>query len=195
MKPKKNPSTMRNPKGSSQAPTSGNPYAPSVPISVYRELAAELQATKAMLDSLNTQNQELTHQNQLLRQEVERFVQSTLHLQQATGIAQPALQQPAMNPVRSTVEAGADPRFMGTGKTTDRNDLVEAETMASKLRTQDFVASEELFTEQKERRPQTQSSQAPKDMGGLWLTLTIVAIIITAFGAGFLVVRPLIPQR
>src|ERR671932_193136 len=63
-------------------PTPANKYSPSVPISVYRELAAELQTAQAMLDSLKAQNQQLVKQNQQLRQEVEKVVQSAQHLQQ-----------------------------------------------------------------------------------------------------------------
>jgi hypothetical protein len=33
-----------------------------------------------------------------------------------------------------------------------------------------------------------------RDLGGLWLMLTIVLIMVTAFGAGFFVVRPLLPS-
>ncbi|NET39889.1 MAG: hypothetical protein F6K19_49375 [Cyanothece sp. SIO1E1] len=59
-----------------------NSYAPAVPISVYRELAEELQATKSMLESVNGQNQQLAKQNQQLRQEIEKVVQSALQLRQ-----------------------------------------------------------------------------------------------------------------
>lgn len=57
-------------------------YSPSVPLSVYREVTTELQAAKAMLNSLHTQNQQLVKQNQQLRQEIEKVVQSVLHAQQ-----------------------------------------------------------------------------------------------------------------
>jgi len=52
--------------------TNHNPYLLSVPLSVYRELAAELQAAEAMLDSCNAQNQHLAKQNQQLRQEISK---------------------------------------------------------------------------------------------------------------------------
>jgi hypothetical protein len=32
-------------------------------------------------------------------------------------------------------------------------------------------------------------------MNGLWLTLVIVVVMLTAFGAGFLVVRPLLQNN
>jgi len=65
-----------------------NPQRASVPISVYRELAAELQTAEAMLDSLNAQNQQLVQQNQHLRQEIEKVVQSALHMQQVVASLQ-----------------------------------------------------------------------------------------------------------
>jgi len=55
-----------------KTPTTTHTYSPSVPLSVYRELAAELQAAEAMLDSCNAQNQHLAKQNQQLRQEISK---------------------------------------------------------------------------------------------------------------------------
>ncbi|MEC5032540.1 MAG: hypothetical protein SAL07_21785, partial [Oscillatoria sp. PMC 1051.18] len=56
-------------------------YRPSVPISVYRELATELQTTQAQLDSLKAQNQQLAQQNAQLRQEVAKVLQSAQSLE------------------------------------------------------------------------------------------------------------------
>ena len=66
------------------APTN---YAPSVPMSVYRELAAELRANKAVIDSLTSRNQQLIQQNQRLKQEIHNVVQATLNLGQMAGVA------------------------------------------------------------------------------------------------------------
>ena len=59
-------------------------------MSVYRELASELRATKAVIDSLNSRNQQLLQQNQFLKQEIHNVVQSALSLGQAAGVARPA---------------------------------------------------------------------------------------------------------
>ncbi|MEO0887289.1 MAG: hypothetical protein AAFY54_15390 [Cyanobacteria bacterium J06648_10] len=67
-------------------------YAPSVPMSVYRELAAELRANKAVIDSLNSRNQQLLDQNQRLKKEIHNVVQATLSLGQYAGVARPAPQ-------------------------------------------------------------------------------------------------------
>ncbi|MGH7997906.1 MAG: hypothetical protein ACREPR_00340, partial [Brasilonema sp.] len=48
---------------------------PSVPLSVYRDLATELQGVQAKLDALNAQNQHIMQENQLLRQEIAKAVE------------------------------------------------------------------------------------------------------------------------
>ncbi|PZO58547.1 MAG: hypothetical protein DCF15_05090 [Phormidesmis priestleyi] len=59
-------------------------------MSVYRELAAELKANKAVIDSLNSRNQQLLQQNQFLKQEIHNVVQATLSLGQVAGVARQA---------------------------------------------------------------------------------------------------------
>ncbi|MHC5595517.1 MAG: DUF6212 domain-containing protein, partial [Nostoc sp.] len=56
-------------------------HLPSVPLSVYRELSTELQAAQARLNALTTQNQQLAQENQLLRQEITKVVESFSRLQ------------------------------------------------------------------------------------------------------------------
>ncbi|BAZ67781.1 hypothetical protein NIES4106_25380 [Fischerella sp. NIES-4106] len=56
-------------------------YSPSVPLSVYRDLAAELQAAQAKINALNAQQAQVTQENQLLRQEIAKAIQSVLQLQ------------------------------------------------------------------------------------------------------------------
>ncbi|NJL47915.1 MAG: hypothetical protein HC929_11055 [Leptolyngbyaceae cyanobacterium SM2_5_2] len=63
--------------------------APSVPISVYRELATELKATQALVESLTQQNQQLGQQNQVLRKEMLRFAESAAQLKQAVEASAP----------------------------------------------------------------------------------------------------------
>lgn len=172
---------MRNSTAPGQPPQASSGYAPSVPISVYRELAAELQATKTLLDSLNTQNQQLTRQNQQLRHEVERVVQTALNMRQVADSFQP----------ESLHSESADPRAVS------RSAPRQARPATADPQSGDpTVLSDALFTEQGEPRPRQSrlKTNPPKEVGGLWLILIISAIVITAFGAGFLVVRPLLPS-
>ena len=166
-------SNSASPNSASAAPTS-NVAVSSVPIPVYRELAAELQATRVMLEALNTQNQQLSQQNQQLRQEVGRVVQlgsNLRHWVESAPVAEP------VQPSRPT----ASPES-----------TAEATAIAAKLR--DALISDELFTE--EGLPLSRPESKPaKDFNGLWLTLTILLIIVTAFGAGFLVMKPFLSNR
>lgn len=185
MKSKANDASTRNSKASNQG--ASQPPSPTVPLSVYRELAAELQATRGMVDSLNGKNQDLTLQNQKLRQEIHRFAQSAIALKSLADANQPAASSPRATPPvrpRSPQLDAADPSL---------EEAAAASVIAAKLRTTDPTAAfEELFTETQEQ-PHLPQEKKPRDLGGLWLTITIVLIMVTAFGAGFLVVRPLLP--
>ena len=69
-----------------------NRHTPSVPISVYRELAAELQSTKATVDTLKVRNEQLIQQNRQLRQEIQNFVQFSMQLGHMAGMPQSSMQ-------------------------------------------------------------------------------------------------------
>lgn len=192
MKSKANDASTRNPKASAQASaqTSGQPPLPSVPISVYRQLAAELQATQAMVDSLNTKNQDLTLQNQKLRQEIHRFAQSAIALKSLVDPSQPAVGVPK-SAQQTTTRANSS--HSDTGLQPSLEQTADAAAIAARLRPIDPASPfEELFTEA-QALPNLPQEKKPRDLGGLWLTITIVLIMVTAFGAGFLVVRPLLP--
>lgn len=201
--------------------------APSVPISVYRELATELRATQAMADALTQQNQQLTQQNQVLRQEMIRFADSAARLKQAIEGSQP---QPievsramgAPLEINFGAESGAM-QFGGThsGQLSDDSsgslperlsesvgegvsNLTSQITQMMKPKAKAKKASkppqrpqaalpQRLYTEERldANRP-GQLSQQSSDMSGLWLAATILLIVISAFGAGFLIMKPLL---
>lgn len=188
--------SMQNATPPSSAPSTANAYCPSVPISVYRELAAELQSKQAMLDSLNAQNQNLVRQNQQLRQEIARVVQSHMHLQQVLA---------SLQPVGATESPPADSESWSetTPSTTVRrprsvstSSLDESPPHPSLLDMAESATSpflENAFTEQEEgryRRPTP--PERLSDVNGWWLVVAILLIVATAFGTGFLIVRPLL---
>ncbi|MBD0334012.1 MAG: hypothetical protein ICV62_00850 [Cyanobacteria bacterium Co-bin13] len=171
-------------------------YAPSVPISVYRELAAELKATKALVDSLNGQNQQLNQQNQFLRQEILRFAQSADQLRHAIESTQPAgLPLPTLERSEFRLEEAEafsrSPSENGSNLATQVTRIVK--TPAPQKRPQGSPKTPPLFTEQRPERPRQQASSGrPQDMSGLWLATTILLIVVSAFGAGFLIMKPLL---
>ncbi|MEM9090158.1 MAG: hypothetical protein AAGC93_15585 [Cyanobacteria bacterium P01_F01_bin.53] len=291
----------------SKAPTN---YSPSVPMSVYRELAAELRTNKAVIDSLNSCNQQLIEQNQFLKQEIHNVVQATLNLGQAAGVARQAAQAAnaqnfpsAIAPdtlaklVRAETAAQANDQTSAQANTAQTQGIEEAtfEPVQRKQPVQRVAATQpvakatprapqspiavpatphnrvpqpiahkpvqskvkqapatkkrpaaqspapkkspkqiqqpfkkqaakpvhpssfrptetipgkgtmaqvapkptgKLFTEQSgEYRSSALDSQEGKEIGGIWLALSIILIIVTAFGAGFLIMKPLLNDR
>ncbi|RZM76070.1 hypothetical protein [Leptolyngbya iicbica] len=217
-------------------------YAPSVPISVYRELAAELKTTQSTLDALTQQNQQLLRQNQLLRTEIHRFVQSAEQLGHFAGVmpaethpispeafAPPASadlfanpdeellpppltpppaapRPPSETPAASTTAAPsmaaptsppAAPRKCERPGTA--NGVNSAIVPHPKSKKRDLnrppgpgAQPYRLFTEQPEEARPLSKVASRSDFGNLWLATTILLVVVSAFGAGFLIMRPLL---
>ena len=191
-----------------------NNYSPSIPISLYREVTAELQSAQAMLDSLKTHNQQLLQQNQELRREVETVVQASVYLQQAVNSAQSVSQtgMPQMPPVNRFNLSVASPRLASLPLQANYSvpdeptpaaqtvafpfPIGEPEPTAPTAPAMPEKLSEKLFTEVPETpyRLRTQPKKS-SDLSGLWLAIAIFLIVIAAFGAGYIVVRPLLIKK
>ena len=181
--------------------TQSNAYCPSVPISVYRELAAELQAAQAMLDSLNSQNQQLVKQNQQLRQEVEKVLHATHNLQQVVTSFAPVSGYPQGVPLQNegsfrqpviqspSRQAAAPPPPRSSGNVP----AMEFPPPRQKSEPAPYPYRESMVIEQDDTRSRrTPSSESSPQISGWLLILAIVAIVLTAFGTGFVIVRPLL---
>ncbi|MEM9264480.1 MAG: hypothetical protein AAGA46_03050 [Cyanobacteria bacterium P01_F01_bin.13] len=162
-------------------------YAPSVPVSVYRELAAELQATKAMVDSLSAQNKHLHNQNHLLRQNIHQMVQVALQLGHHAGVAHPA---------EAEMMFSTPPLDLQPHPQTEMQAVVDEPTPRPPKRPKAKGDLSKVFTEQAgEHRHYSLESSMSGSLSTLWLIASIAIIILTAFGAGFLIMRPLISDR
>ncbi|MCS6812457.1 MAG: hypothetical protein NZ772_02640 [Cyanobacteria bacterium] len=185
--------------GYSQQPPS---YPPSVPMSVFRELSAELQATRIMLESLNTQNQQLVQHNQRLRQEIARMVNAALQVQHMADLYQPT-QITMPDPTYVDIEFGPDaylpslpkqpptPKHQAPPRKAAYTVDLSKESKSRESKKEPKIAREPVI-EQEEgryRRPKA-GSKPTTDLTGLWLVLVILGIVITAFAAGFWIVRP-----
>lgn len=186
--------------GGQNIPTSAGNNARSVPISIYRELAAELQATRVMLESLNNQNQQLYEQNQQLRREIEKVVHSAIYLKQVADASTPGIRQqdfihPEMRSEsidisylrqlnkRPYPNSPVNPPALGVEAFDDGEPLMP-------------IFQEKLVTEQVQGRYRRNSQlDRNSEINGWWLTLAIVLIVVTAFGAGYLFMRPLLIKR
>lgn len=192
---------MSNPYGHSMPPM-GNGNSPSVPLSVYRELAAELQATQAMLDSLHAQNQrlsednqQLSEQNQKLQSEISNVVRSALRLREVAnsdndprarefdtelppsfdfGLKSPPPQHPPTPSTSRSPSAFPFPQPEPSDRAFDKPPL--------------------SATQQQPANPDwlMGSSEETSDRQGFWLGVAIFFIVVAAFGAGYWLVRPMI---
>jgi FtsZ-binding cell division protein ZapB len=198
----------------SQKPS--NPYSPSVPISVYRELAAELQQAREMVDSLKSQNQQLVKQNQQLQQQVEKVVQSAQHLQQIVASFGPgndaqmprfqspippeprvSRPQPPIPPEsrmpRPQPSLSPEPRAAAASPPPPPKAANSPEDFVPPPQNPEPVPSpygETVVIEQEDSRSRrTPSSETPGEINGWVLIIAILLVVLTAFGTGLIVVR------
>ncbi len=241
-------------------------------MSVYRELAAELRANKAVIDSLNSRNEQLLKQNQRLKQEIHHVVQAALTLGQAAGVARPAAKDglydhSSRSSSQGLKQAAADQdspdtlaklvRAQSEKQTAERQKNAKSSNPTSPADEAPIVyeplivptqsippkanrnrvpkpisegPSEKRSSKRQMLRPSKNASRQPqpgaqsgpqlsavlpklfteqsgdyrssileksdeKEIGGIWLALSIVLIIMTAFGAGFLIMKPLLNER
>ena len=178
-----------------QAPSIG--YSPAVPISVYREVVAELQATKTAIESIKTQNQQLTRQNQQLRQEIEKAVQSALQLRQVSN-AMSSMGTPAATPpiplhLDLTLDSEPDPFQIPQIPVMPPRMPAKADPLPPHLRLE--IPEEKLVIEQDSkprRKVKLEKDSSSIELNGWMLGVVIALIVVSAFGAGFLLVRPLL---
>jgi hypothetical protein len=160
-----------------------------VPISLYREVANELQTTKTKIEALKGQNQQLVEQNQQLRLEIERVVQVALHLRQVAD----SYQSIAPAPTSESEVSGVELHFVGTPITESPPSL------PSKPATDENVGlglqPERLFTEQEGQLPRSLGRDRVPEVSGWWLVLVVFVIVVTAFGMGFAILSTLMPKR
>ncbi len=192
-------------------PPTNQGYSASVPLSVYRDLAAQLQAMQATLNSLSMQNRQLTQENQLLRQEITKAVQSVMQLQK---LADPLT---SYNPdLHTSTNFNSDNRLATEPREANRRENFSGNPHQKKVSrphisnssarkkplpnkplrpepTPDyFPTSEPVYIEEQEVRYYPNSKKETPEGSGWMLVIAIVLIILTAFGAGYLVVRPLL---
>ncbi|MEH2083318.1 MAG: hypothetical protein V7K89_26090 [Nostoc sp.] len=180
-------------------------YPPSVPLSVYRELSTELQAVQARLNALTIQNQQLAQENQLLRQEITKVVESFSRLQnfvdshttpsyhqanQASGDVKSAAKQPVTQARPPQQVSRSRPSVVPkTPREKSRQDF------STPVMEMNFPIPEPVFIEEQQVSYHSTTEPDVKELNGWWLIITILLIMLTAFSAGYFVVRPLFEHQ
>ncbi|MGD1874923.1 MAG: hypothetical protein ACFB02_17935 [Mastigocoleus sp.] len=159
-------------------------HSSTVPISVYRDLAAELQAAQGKLDALANQNQQLVRENQQLRQEIAKVTQSVLQLQ-SFAESHPQISNPQSRHTNSsrnlTEKIENAPRIK-------RNNPYNPQLRTPRPRS----VGEPILVEEQEVRYYRSRPREASAANGWFLAIAILLIVFAAFGAGYLIVRPIL---
>ena len=181
-------------------------YPPSVPLSVYRELSTELQAVQAKLHALTTKNQQLAQENQLLRQEITKVVESFSHLQKFVDSQTITSYHQVSQASGEVKNAAKVPVTQGrpSQQVSRSHPPVIPKTPPEKSRRQDFSTHvtemnfpipEPVYIEEQQLSYYSTTEPDAKELNGWWLIITILLIMLTAFSAGYFVVRPLFEHQ
>lgn len=197
----------------SQPPTN---YPPSVPLYVYRELTAELQAIQSKLDVVTNHNQKLAQENQQLRQEITKVIESCLELQKLVDASAPSspvapqshqevksltqLQPPPSNnhevtytnkPKVTTAPPRQETKPQKKAAIKNTHSQNHHQGVAVSATNINATGSQKVFIEEKKVRSSRPNISKAKELSGWHLLISIVLIMITGFAAGYVIVRPL----
>ena len=154
-------------------------YRPSVPISLYRELAAELEVTQGKLIAIQSENQTLRQQNQELRQEIERIANQGQKLQELVASVAFIPDYPDFH----RISPESDTLFK------DRSQEVLL-AQNQKIKKKKIPRKKSKMVEIRKIEP-NYSSHHPKQpkMNGWFLFFAMLLVIFTSFAASFLLLR------
>ncbi len=164
-------------------------YPPSVPISVYKDLAAELQAAQAMVDALTNKNQELIQENQQLRQEISKAVQSVVPLQKLVDShAAPNYNRNPHSSPNLRTQATSQVKPVQKKRPTQPPRVVAPVPTAE-------MPQPPIYIEEQLVEYYTEPPSDSKEMSAWSLIICILLIILTAFGTGYLIIRPILQHQ
>jgi len=133
---------------------------------VHRQVLSELEGATQHIQMLTQDNQRLQKQNQELLVEIDRVIKAVRRLQ---GLAE---HHPLSSPTVPSPPPGSSLPQQ------DYPDLLPPDPA--------------LYTSMGEPTPYPteEDTHLQRDPGGWWLIVTVLLIVVTAFGTGFLIVRP-----
>lgn len=187
-----------------QTPNPANYSSPSVPISVYKQLAGELNVVKTEVIALKSENQQLRSNNQKLQNQVHQVIQAAEHLKQMVNrydfgaeTYQVRVQSVPPQP-QQTMPPAPQPQ-LPAAPVTPQPQAPQAVSQ-SQNGTAQYAPSP---TMQPADRPKQLATVPPKSgtasaeevesgVNGWVIVIAAIVIILTAFGAGYMVVLPLL---
>jgi regulator of replication initiation timing len=176
-------------------------YTSSVPMSVFREVSTDLRGTQTELASMRRHNQQLLQQNQYLKLEMQRLAEQTQEV--VDGFVE--VENPVELLNRSmaesiAVEESVEPDYESHWNAFEpplpevpmRMPVVKRRPQQTPGRSSQPKAVLGFLQEARARLAfPEQGSTIASELSGWKLTMLMVLIVLSAFGAGFLIVRPL----
>lgn len=164
---------------------------PSVPISVYKQLATELDSAKTELTKLRSENQKLRNDIKQLQQQMQQMVQATEAL---NGKASPKAPEQFSQPSSSAQ------RSQGKSIQSKHSSTAQPRAAAShpaKRRTAKQIpvgspTRKTLPLRMMESQRLSHTKEKSKGIDAWIIILTMLAIIVTAFATGYSLVLPLL---
>jgi uncharacterized membrane protein len=182
---------------------------PSVPISVYKQLAGELNVAKNQVTALKSENQQLRSNNQKLQNQVVQVIQAGEHLKQMVNgydfgaesyqlapsdkAAPPKEIAPAF-PVPQLLESMPQPQQVAPpapAKIPSKKKSKSPQRQATPTQSPKSAKPVQVKTVEAPSRPST-TEEAEGGVNGWIIFIAAIAIIGTAFGTGYMVVLPLL---
>ena len=186
-----------------------NYSSPSVPISVYKQLAGELNVAKNEISALKTENQQLRSNNQKLQNQVLQVIQAGEHLKQMVnrydfGAASYQIAPPeAAAPPKESTPTFSTPQLPESSPQAQYVAPPMATKLAPQQKGQNSQRQATPTQSPKSAKPvqvatidassaSTITEEAEGGVNGWIIFLAAIAIVCTAFGAGYMVVLPLL---
>jgi peptidoglycan hydrolase CwlO-like protein len=144
-------------------------YKTVVPVDVYQDVVADLQETQTLARNLEVQNRELWQQNQVLRQEITKFMGAVQQLQNGTAKAAPAKEKEAAAPVVVATPA-APARKMKTVPTKPPENQLSVRSIAD--------------------APDEEQEAVSGEIDAWNILITVVCIIAVGVSVGYTAFRP-----
>ena len=195
----------------------GNNYRASVPIFVYKELAGDLENTKNQLQQLRHVNDELVRQNQQLRQEIIKILQTAEQVQQTVKLINPPQvsfikTEVAKNNFHPSTQVKQNShsisenlnqessfnlqnnqeKIIHTPKTSQTPVKSVSDVPAKVKKSRPKPPQKQKLDFEDDNNLEIENNNNSNGLNGWLLFLAILLIVFTAFGAGFIVMRPLL---
>ena len=185
-----------------QTPNPGSYSSPSVPISVYKQLAGELNVVKTEVIALKSENQQLRSNNQKLQNQVHQVIQAAEHLKQMVNrydfgaetyqvrvqSVAPQAQQSMPPAPQPQLPAAASPQQVPQSVAPPQNG--NAPQYAPSPTMQPAAKPKQIATVAQPNHASSEETEG--GINGWVIVIAAIAIILTAFGAGYMVVLPLL---